>query len=91
MNYKRLLEKITGQKFSGGNFNYCKCRTNVTLGADSMNVYIEDGKKILASFDFTFEIPRHFIFLKMNNRTSNCIRRNLEAIYSCKIPLYHQS
>ena len=91
MNYKKLLESITRQGFSGGKVIYSKCMTNVILGADSINVHIEDGKKTLAEFDFTFEIPRRLVFHNMNNRTSDCIRRNLEAIYNCKIPVYQES
>lgn len=89
MNYKRLLEKITRRDYMGGTFSYCGCRVNVTLGAECMDVHIEDGKSTVAEFDFTFEHPRSIIFYKMDKRTSGCISKNLDAIYDLNIPVYH--
>ena len=91
MNYKRLLEKITRKDYPGGVFDYYGCRVNVTLGAESMNVHIDNGKKTLAEFDFTFEIPRFIAFHHMGKRRSNCISKHLNAIYKSKITVYHES
>lgn len=91
MNYKRLLKKITHKNFTGGAFPYCKCEVNVTMGAECMDVHITEGNRTVCEFDFTFEIPRDLVFHNMCKRTSNCIIKNLEAIYNSKIPAYYES
>ncbi|GAB6118960.1 hypothetical protein [Dysgonomonas termitidis] len=90
MNYKRLLKKITHKDYMGGVFPYYGYRVNVTSGTECMDVHIEDGKRTLAEFDFTFEIPRSVAFHNMGKRTSDSILGNLNTLYKANIPVYHE-
>lgn len=90
MNYKRLLKKITHKDYMGGAFGYNGCSVNVPLTGDSIDVHIQDRNGIRAEFDFTFEIPHSIVFYDTNKKTANCISRNLNALYSTNIPVYHE-